>query len=189
MQILWHERSNASSKGVFFVFSRPPVWKIDRARKSGEWRGKLVGKMNHGIRFFPLCLEIELALRNKLFQKRTSIEWLNDLSSYIYFFFSSLLCFIKTYVHLQELKNLEATIVFVYFTKAFDSIHRGKMEQTLLAYGLPKETFVAIMMLYRNTKVKVRSPDGDTDYFDIVAGVLQGDTLSPYLYYRFRLRA
>ena len=37
-------------------------------------------------------------------------------------------------------------------------------------------------MLYRNTKVKVRSPDGDTDYFDIVAGVLQGDTLAPYLF-------
>ena len=38
------------------------------------------------------------------------------------------------------------------------------------------------MILYRNTKVKVRSPDGDTDYFDIVAGVLQGDTLAPYLF-------
>ena len=38
------------------------------------------------------------------------------------------------------------------------------------------------MMLYRNTKVKVRSPDGDTDYFDIVAGILQGDTLAPYLF-------
>ena len=37
-------------------------------------------------------------------------------------------------------------------------------------------------MLYRNIKVKVRSPDGDTDYFDIVAGVLQGDTLAPYLF-------
>ena len=37
-------------------------------------------------------------------------------------------------------------------------------------------------MLYRNTKVKVRSPDGDTDYFDIVAGVLQGDTLASYLF-------
>ena len=37
-------------------------------------------------------------------------------------------------------------------------------------------------MLYRNTKVKVRSPDGDTYYFDIVASVLQEDTLAPYLY-------
>ena len=38
------------------------------------------------------------------------------------------------------------------------------------------------MMLYRNPKVKVRSPDEDTDHFDIVAGVLQGDTLAPYLF-------
>ena len=28
----------------------------------------------------------------------------------------------------------------------------------------------------------LRSPDGDTEYFDIVAGVLQGDTLAPYLF-------
>ena len=54
------------------------------------------------------------------------------------------------------------------------------MEQILQAYGLPKETVAAISILYRNTKMKVRSPDGDTEYFDIVAGVLQGDTLAPY---------
>ena len=56
------------------------------------------------------------------------------------------------------------------------------MEQILLAYGLPKETVAAIKILYRNTKEKVRSPDGDTEYFDIVAGVLQGVTLAPYLF-------
>ena len=35
------------------------------------------------------------------------------------------------------------------------------------------------MMLYKNTKVKVRSTYGDTDYFNIVAGVLPGDSLVP----------
>ena len=74
-------------------------------------------------------------------------------------------------------KNLEATILLVNFIKVFDSIHREKMEQMLLTYSLPQKNIVAIMMLYRNTKVK----DGDTDYFDIVAGVLQGDTLASYL--------
>ena len=62
------------------------------------------------------------------------------------------------------------------------TLHRGKMEQILLAYGQPKETVAAITILYRNTKVKVCSPDGDTEYFDIVAGVLQGDTLAPCLF-------
>ena len=79
-------------------------------------------------------------------------------------------------------KNSQATLLFVDFTQAFNSIHWGKMEQILQAYGLPKETVVAITILYRNTKVKVRSPDGDTEYFDIVAGLLQGDTLAPYLF-------
>ena len=79
-------------------------------------------------------------------------------------------------------KNLQAALLFVDFTKAFDSIHRGKMEQILRAYGLPKETVAAITILYRNTKVQVRSLDENTKYFDIVAWVLQGDTLAPYLF-------
>ena len=76
-------------------------------------------------------------------------------------------------------KSLEVTILFVDFTEAFDSIHSGKI---LLAFDLPKETVATIMILYRNTKVKVRSPDGDTNYFDIVAGVLQEETLAPHLF-------
>ena len=55
------------------------------------------------------------------------------------------------------------------------------MDQIILAYDLPKENVAAIMML-KNTKVKLRSPDGDTDFFDIVADVLEGDTLSLYLF-------
>ena len=97
----------------------------------------------------------------------------------LYFFKEKLRLFIER--DGVRAKNLPATLLFVNFTKAFDSIHRGKMEQILLAYGLPKETVAAITILYRSTKVKVRSPDGDTEYFDIVAGVLQGDTLSPYI--------
>ena len=38
------------------------------------------------------------------------------------------------------------------------------------------------MMQYSKTKLKVCSLDGDTDYFDLVAGVLQRDTLAPYLF-------
>ena len=52
-------------------------------------------------------------------------------------------------------KNLPATILFVDVSKAFDSLHIGKMEQILLAYCLPKKPSAAIMMLYKNTKVKV----------------------------------
>ena len=78
-------------------------------------------------------------------------------------------------------KKLDATISFVNFSKAFDSINRGKMEEILIAYSIPKETVAAIMILYKNTKVKVHS-GMEKHYFTIVADVLQGDTLAPYLF-------
>ena len=74
--------------------------------------------------------------------------------------------------------NLEATILFVDFSKVFDSIVRGKIEQILLA----KENVAVKIILYKNMKVKIRSPTEDIDYFDIVAAVLQGDTLTTYLF-------
>ena len=55
-------------------------------------------------------------------------------------------------------KNNVVTLLLVDFSKALDSIHRGKLEQLILAYGLPKETDTVVMMLYRNTEVKVGLP-------------------------------
>ena len=79
-------------------------------------------------------------------------------------------------------KNLKATLLFVDFSKAFDSILWGKMEQIQLAYVLLKETVTTITMLYKNTKVMVPSPNSDTDFFDIISGVLQGYTLPPFMF-------
>ena len=79
-------------------------------------------------------------------------------------------------------KNLTSIITFIDFCKAFDSIHRGKMLQILRAYGIPDQIVDAIGDMYQNTMTKVVSPDGETDLFEILAGVLQGDTPAPYLF-------
>ena len=79
-------------------------------------------------------------------------------------------------------KKIEATILFVDFSKTFDSIHTWKMEQIQLTYGLRKESVAAIIMIIRNPKVKVRSKDGDTHYFDIVADLQQENTSALYLF-------
>ena len=36
--------------------------------------------------------------------------------------------------------------------------------------------------MYTNTQATVLTPDGETDPFDILAGILQGDTLAPFLF-------
>ena len=52
----------------------------------------------------------------------------------------------------------------------------------LKAYGIPPNLLRAIESMYTNTRAKVISPDGETEMFDITAGVLQGDTLAPFLF-------
>ena len=48
-------------------------------------------------------------------------------------------------------KSLEATLLFVDFSKTFESQHRGKMEQILLVYGLPKEIVFVEVGIYSIT--------------------------------------
>ena len=39
-----------------------------------------------------------------------------------------------------------------------------------------------IAAMYTNTRARVVSPNEETELFDITAGVLQGDTLAPFLF-------
>ena len=78
--------------------------------------------------------------------------------------------------------NLTATIHFIDFSKAFDSIHRGKMAELLNAYGIPDKIINSTMIAYKSTKSIVRIDDGDTEFINISSGVLQGDTIAPFLF-------
>ena len=56
------------------------------------------------------------------------------------------------------------------------------MKDILKAYVIPEVTVNAIMIANSNTRAKVRSPDGDTEFFEITTGVLQVDTIAPFLF-------
>ena len=69
-------------------------------------------------------------------------------------------------------KQLPAVLTFIDFRKAFDSIHRGKLMDLLLAYGVPKQVVSALEVLYTNTSAKVQSSDGNTESFKKLAPFL-----------------
>ena len=71
-------------------------------------------------------------------------------------------------------KNLSVVMVFIDFRKAFDSVDRDTLMKTLLAYDIPKKIVDLISLLYINTSAQVITPDGNTEFFKILAGVLQG---------------
>ena len=85
---------------------------------------------------------------------------------------------------IEEVKknNMEAVLCFIDFKKAFDSINRSTMMKILKAYDVPPNLHRAIGSMYTNTRARVMTPDGCSEEFDITTGVLQGDTLAPFLF-------
>ena len=79
-------------------------------------------------------------------------------------------------------KKLPATIIFIDFKKAFDSVDRENMFEILKSYGVPPNLLQLIISIYEKTMARVTSPDGDTILFKLLAGIMQGDTLAPYLF-------
>ena len=56
------------------------------------------------------------------------------------------------------------------------------MIKIMKAYDIPDIIVHATEDTYQGTQAKVITSDGDTDECDILAGVLQRDTLAPYLF-------
>ena len=75
-----------------------------------------------------------------------------------------------------------ATIVFVDFRKAFDTINRGTFQPILTHYGVPQSLIDDVLQMYDGTSASVSTSHGDTESFTTTSGVLQGDTLSPFLF-------
>ena len=77
---------------------------------------------------------------------------------------------------IEELKlsNKRAYIVFVDFSKAFDSVNRKAMLHILLNYGIPEEIVNAIAIMYDSLSSFVQTLDGPTKEFFITTGILRG---------------
>ena len=94
---------------------------------------------------------------------------------------SQILC-LRRLLEESELCKLDLSLVFVDFSKAFDSVDRSKMFEILELYGIPQKIISAIKVLYTNSHSKIMTSDGETEPFETLAGILQGDTLAPFLF-------
>ena len=94
---------------------------------------------------------------------------------------SQILC-LRRIIEESQAFNLDLALVFVDFSKAFDSVDREKTFEILKLYGIPDKMISAIKVLYTDTSSTILTPDGETPSFSIQAGILQGDTLAPFLF-------
>ena len=56
------------------------------------------------------------------------------------------------------------------------------MLRILKAYGIPDQIIEAVSKIDKDTQAKVIPPNGEIELFDILTGIIQGDTLAPYLF-------
>ena len=59
---------------------------------------------------------------------------------------------------------------------------REALPLVLRAYNVPAQLVTAIMAVYQDTRAAVVTPDGLSDIFYTSSGILQGDTLAPFLF-------
>jgi len=82
-------------------------------------------------------------------------------------------------------QDYELHMLFVDFSKAFDSVDRDAIRATLLWWNIPAQLVDVIMTMLQNHKLHVRY-DGDVAdpnaAIQPTFGILQGDTLAPFIF-------
>jgi hypothetical protein len=73
-------------------------------------------------------------------------------------------------------------LTFIDFQRAFDSINKKIMWQTLTEYGIPKKFLNLIRCTYDDFKCKILHEGKYTDYIENTNGVRQGCILSPIIF-------
>ena len=110
-------------------------------RPSSIWWRTLLTR----CRVYPSCFTTTMLLPNwEILRKNQNGFRRNQ--------FTSQILTIKFWVFVQN--NLYASLLFVDFSEAFDSIHRGKVEQIFLAYGPLWEIVELLMMIYKKHESK-----------------------------------
>lgn len=74
------------------------------------------------------------------------------------------------------------TLCCVDFWKAFDCVSRGMIEKVARHYRVPENLVKVVEDLYEDTFCKVMIDKSLSDAYEVKSGVIQGGTLSPFLF-------
>ena len=152
-----------------------PVPKKGDLSKCGNYRGialmSCVAKLYNKI----LLKRLQQALNSKLRQNQNGFRPGRSTNQHI-------LALRRLIEECSIHQNSPLIAIFIDFKKAFDSVKWSYIHQILISYNVPDLLCNAIMSMYYGAKTKVTTSDGLSDDISLSTGVLQGDTLAPFLF-------
>ncbi|PIK60305.1 hypothetical protein BSL78_02801 [Apostichopus japonicus] len=80
-------------------------------------------------------------------------------------------------------------IMFIDYSKAFDSVSRVKLFTVMIEMGFPTHLVSLLQSLYINQRGKIRWDGKNTDEFSLTKCVRQGCIASPYLFVTYTEKA
>ena len=85
---------------------------------------------------------------------------------------SQILC-LRRIIEESKLSNRDLALVYVDFSKAFDSVDRNILFDILKLYGMPDKIISAIKVLYTDTSSTILTSDGEIPAFSFSSDILQ----------------
>src|SRR5215469_2420297 len=79
-------------------------------------------------------------------------------------------------------KNNDLIIFFQDLSKAYDRVDITILEKALIRIKIPKITIRFIINLFKNRKNNILTCYGNTEYYDVLTGIDQGEAISPLLW-------
>ncbi len=151
-----------------------PIFKKGLASDPANYRG--ISLMQTAAKLFDrvLLLRIRDKVSTKLLNAQNGFRPARGTTEHV--------LALRTIIDACRSRKKNVVTIFVDFAKAFDSVSRPAIAKILRFYGVPEPIVRAIMALYVGTRARVRTDDSPSDFFETTAGVLQGDTLAPFLF-------
>jgi len=85
-------------------------------------------------------------------------------------------------IEYAENNNIDLTLVFLDYQKAFDSVEINIIIQCLQSFGFGPKLIEWIKCIYKNTQSCILNNGHISDFFSLERGLRQGCPLSPYLF-------